>query len=69
MCSDEDMSFMTYSDLHFFYHRNKPREKHPQHERKYISVAVEGDSFLEETAIQHWAAIPVYVSGNTRMDF
>ena len=77
------MSFMTYSELHFFsfYHRNKPHEKHPQHERKCISVAVEGDSFLEETTFQHWAAIPVYGSGfslnlrklncihNTRMDF
>ena len=71
LCSDEDMSFMTYSELHFFsfYHLNKPREKHPQHERKCISVAVEGDSFLEETDFQHWAAIHVYVSGNTRMDF
>ena len=48
---------------------------------KCISVTVEGDSFLEETAFQHWAAIPVYVSGfslnlrklnyihTTRMDF
>ena len=33
------------------------------------SVAVEGDSFLEETAFPHYAAIPVYVSGNIRMDF
>ena len=48
-----------------------------------MSVAVEGDSFLKETAFQHWAVIPVYVSGsyfslnlmklncihNTRMSF
>ena len=48
-----------------FYHRNKPREKHPQLERKCMSVAVEGDSFLEATAFQHWAAIPVFVSGSS----
>ena len=30
-----------------------------------MSVAVEGDSFLEETAFQHWAAIPVYVSDSS----
>ena len=65
--SDEDLSFMTYSEPHFvsFYHRNKPHEKHPQLERKCMSVAVEGDSFLEETAFQHWAVIPVYVSGSS----
>ena len=49
----------------FFYHRNKPHEKHPQLERKCMSVAVEGDSFLEETAFRHGAVIPVYVSGPT----
>ena len=30
-----------------------------------MSVAVEGDSFLEETVFQHWAVIPVYVSGSS----
>ena len=30
-----------------------------------MSVAVEGDSFLEETAFQHWAMITVYVSGSS----
>ena len=30
-----------------------------------MSVAVEGDSFLEETAFQHWAMIPVYVSDSS----
>ena len=65
--SDEDMSFMTYSELQFFsfYHRNKPHEKHPQLERKCMSVSVEGNSFSEETAFQHWAVIPVYVSGSS----
>ena len=48
-----------------FYHRNKPREKHHQLERKCMSVAVEGDSFLEATAFQHWAAIPVFVSSSS----
>ena len=62
--SDEDMSFMTYSELQFcFYHCNKPHEEHPQLERKCMSVSVEGNSFLEETAFQHWAVILVYVSG------
>ena len=65
--SDEDMSFMTYSELQFFsfYHRNKPHEKHPQLERKCMSVSVEGNSFTEETAFQHWAVIPVYVNGSS----
>ena len=51
LCSAEDMSFMTYSEpqLFSFYHRNKPREKHPQLERQCMAVAVEGDSFLEAT--------------------
>ena len=30
-----------------------------------MSVTVEGDSFLEETAFQHWAVIPVYVSDSS----
>ena len=63
--SDEDMSFMTCSEPQFFslYHRNKPHEKHQRLERKCMSVAVEGDSFLEETTFQHWAVIPVCVNG------
>ena len=30
-----------------------------------MSVAIEGDSFLEVTAFQHWTAIPVYISGSS----
>ena len=48
-----------------FYHRNKLHEKHPQLERKCMSVSVEGNSFSEETAFQDWAVIPVYVSGSS----
>ena len=62
--SDEDMSFMTHSELQFF-HRTKPHEKHPQLERKCMSVSVEGNGFSEEVAFQHWAVIPVYVSGSS----
>ena len=47
------------------YHRNKPNDKHPQLERKCMSVAVEGDSFLEETAFQHWVVNPVYINGSS----
>ena len=55
LCSDEDMSFMAYSELQFFsfYHRNKPHEKHPQLEIKCMSVTVEGNSFLDATAFPY----------------
>ena len=64
ICVATKTSFMTFRTAMFsFYHRNKPHEKHRQLERRCMSVAVEGDSFLEETVFQHWAVIPVYVSG------
>ena len=66
ICIATKTSFMTFRTAFFsFYHRNKPHEKHRQLQRRCMSVAVEGGSFLEETAFQHWAVIPVYVSGSS----
>ena len=52
LCSDEDMSFMTYSELQliiFTIAINHMKNTHNLR-KKCMSVAVEGDSFLEETA-------------------
>ena len=47
LISDEDMSFMTYSELHFFFlfiiAINHVKNTH---DMRCISVAVEGDSFF-----------------------
>ena len=66
--SDEDISSMTYLELQIFLciiAINQMINTHNLRVSKCMSVAVEGDSFLEETSFQHWTVIPEYVSGSS----
>ena len=65
LCSDEDLSFMTYSELQFFLFivTTNCVEQHPQLERKRMSVTAEGDKVLALYRNSHVSYLyPVYVA-------